>query len=40
MLKQIVYWLIFIAVITQVVSCIFGGSIFMPEEFPGAPHSW
>ena len=31
MLKQIVHWLIFIAVIIQLFSCVFMGQSFMPD---------
>jgi len=32
MLKQIVHWLIFFAVILQLFSCIFLGDTFMPAQ--------
>lgn len=32
MLKQVIHWLIFIAVILQLFSCIFMGVSYMPEK--------
>ena len=40
MWKKIVHGAIFIAVILQLFSCIFGGTLRLPEELPAAPHSW
>lgn len=32
MLKRLIHWLIFIAVVLQLFSCIFLGQAFMPER--------
>lgn len=38
-IKEIVGWLVAIAVCLNLFSCIFQGQSFMPNEFPTAPRS-